>query len=60
VTGAQDENTLPTFARRWVDAANAKSAKARFVETPGLSHSTILQWPDIASSVSELVEATLR
>jgi pimeloyl-ACP methyl ester carboxylesterase len=60
VTGAQDDNTLPTFARRWVDAANAKSAKARFVETPGLSHSTILQWPDIASSVSELVEATLR
>jgi pimeloyl-ACP methyl ester carboxylesterase len=60
VTGTQDENTLPTFARRWVDAANEKSAKARFVEIPGLSHSTILQWPDIASSVSELIEATKR
>jgi pimeloyl-ACP methyl ester carboxylesterase len=60
VTGAQDENTLPTFAKRWVDAANAKSAKARFEEIPGLSHSTILQWPDIASSVSKLIEATNR
>ena len=60
VTGTQDENTLPTFARRWVDAANAKSARARFIEIPGLSHSTILQWPDIASSISELIEATKR
>ena len=60
VTGAQDDNTLPTFAKRWADAARANSVKARFEEIPELSHSTILQWPHIASSVSELIEATKR
>ena len=57
VTGAQDDNTLPEFAKRWVEAARAKSVKARFEEISGLNHSTIQQWPDIASRVSQLIEA---
>ena len=57
VTGAQDDNTLPEFAKRWVEAARAKSIKARFEEISGLNHSTIQQWPDIASRISQLIEA---
>ena len=57
VTGAQDDNTLPEFAKRWVETANAKSIKARFEEISGLNHSTIQQWPGIASRVSQLIEA---
>jgi len=57
VTGAQDDNTLSEFAKRWVETARAKGVNARFEEISGLNHSTILQWPDIASRVSQLIEA---
>ena len=51
------DNPLPEFAKRWVEAARAKNVKARFEEISGLNHSTIQQWPDIASRVSQLIEA---
>lgn len=60
VTGAQDDNTLPEFAKRWVEAASAKSVKARFEEVSGLNHLTIQEWPEIASRVSQLIEAASR
>ena len=56
VTGAQDDNTLSEFAKRWVDAASTKSVKARFEEISGLNHLTILQWPDISTRVSQLID----
>ncbi len=60
VTGAQDDNTLPELAKRWVEAASAKSVKARFEEVSGLNHLTIQEWPEIASRVSQLIEAASR
>ncbi len=56
-TGAQDENTLSTFAKHWVSDASAQGVNARFEEVPGLTHATILQWPEIANKVRELIEA---
>lgn len=59
-TGAQDDNTLPEFARRWAEMASATGVKARFEEVPERNHSTIQQWPDIASRVSQIIEETMR
>lgn len=59
-TGAQDDNTLPEFAKRWAETASARGVKARFEEVLGLNHSTILQWPEIASRVSQIIESTGR
>lgn len=56
-TGAQDDNTLPEFAKRWVDQAAARGVKARYEEVPGLNHSTIQQWPGMAAQVDELLTA---
>jgi pimeloyl-ACP methyl ester carboxylesterase len=56
VTGSQDDNTLPEFARRWVEHAASKGAKSRFEEVAGRNHSTILEWPEIQHRVNELVK----
>lgn len=55
VTGSQDDNTLPEFARRWVEQAAAKGVKSRYESAVGLNHSSIQQWPDIHQKVNELV-----
>jgi predicted alpha/beta hydrolase family esterase len=55
VTGAQDDNTLPIFAKRWVEQAVAQGVKARYLEAAGLNHSTIQQWSEIPQRVNELM-----
>lgn len=55
VTGSQDDNTLPEFARRWVALATEKGVKARYEEPGGLNHSTVQQWQGIPQRVNELV-----
>lgn len=57
VTGSQDDNTLPQFAKRWTEQAVARGVNARYEDAAGLSHSTIQQWPDIHVKVNELVNA---
>jgi pimeloyl-ACP methyl ester carboxylesterase len=57
VTGSQDDNTLPEFAKRWVEKASASGVLARYADAVGLNHSSIQQWPDIHSRVSELVKS---
>lgn len=57
VTGSQDDNTLAEFAKRWVEKASAQGVRARYADAVGLSHSTIQQWPEIQSRVSELIQA---
>lgn len=56
VTGSQDDNTLPEFARRWVEQAAEKGVKSRYLNAVGFSHSSIQQWPDIHQKVNELVK----
>lgn len=56
VTGSQDVNTLPEYARQWVEQAAAKGVKSRYEEAVGLNHSTIQQWPDIHLKVDALVK----
>lgn len=56
VTGSQDDNTLPEFARRWAEQAAAQGVRSRYENAAGLNHSTIQQWPDIRQKVSELVK----
>ncbi|MEK7347121.1 MAG: alpha/beta fold hydrolase [Pseudomonadota bacterium] len=57
VTGGQDDNTLPEFARRWVNQASTKGLPAEFEEAAGFTHSSIQQWPGIAPSVNRLSAA---
>jgi pimeloyl-ACP methyl ester carboxylesterase len=57
VTGSQDDNTLPEFAKRWVEKASASGVKALYQDASGLNHSSIQQWPDINSKVSDLVKS---
>lgn len=59
VTGSQDDNTLPEFARRWVGQAAEKGVKSRYETANGLNHSSIQQWSDIPQKVSELVKDLL-
>lgn len=59
VTGSQDDNTLPEFARRWVEQAAEKGVKSRYETANGLNHSSIQQWSDIPQKVSELVKDLL-
>ncbi len=56
VTGSQDDNTLPEFARRWAEQAAAKGVKSRYENANGLNHSSVQQWPDIHQKVNELVK----
>jgi pimeloyl-ACP methyl ester carboxylesterase len=60
VTGAQDDNTLPEFARRWVAAAAARGLRARFEAAEGRDHDSILAWPEIPQRAAELIEALAR
>lgn len=57
VTGSQDDNTLPEFAKRWVEKASSSGVHARYADAPDLNHSSIQQWPDIHSKVSELINS---
>lgn len=54
-TGAQDDNTLPEFARRWTEQASARNVKASFEAVAGVNHATIQQWPGIAQRVTEII-----
>ncbi len=60
ITGAQDDNTLPEFARRWTAAATARGLAARFEAVEGRDHNSILAWPEIPQRVTELVQALSR
>ena len=57
VTGTQDDNTLPMFAKRWVEKASAAGVLARYADAPGFNHSSIQQWPDIHLKVMELLNS---
>lgn len=56
-TGLEDDNTLPRFARRWVEQALARGAKARYEDVPGHGHGSILRWDGIAKSLQTLIAA---
>ena len=56
-TGAMDDNTLPLFGERWTQAASKHGAVVTFESVPGLSHSTIQRWPDLAARVARLLES---
>lgn len=60
ITGAQDDNTLPEFARRWTAAASARGLVARFEAVQGRDHNSILTWPEIPQRVTELVQTLVR
>jgi pimeloyl-ACP methyl ester carboxylesterase len=57
VTGTQDDNTLPMFAKRWVEKAFSAGVLARYADAVGYNHSSIQQWPDIHLSVTELLNS---
>ncbi len=57
ITGAQDDNTLPEFARRWTAEATSRGLAARFEAVHGRDHNSILAWPEIPQRVTELVQA---
>lgn len=56
-TGAQDDNTLPRFQQRWVDAAASRGVRAQAEEVPGHDHGSILRWGGVPSRVQMLVDA---
>lgn len=57
ITGADDDNTLPRFAIRWVERAVARGVQASFEEVPGFDHGTILRWDGIAQRLQTLIAA---
>lgn len=57
ITGAQDDNTLPMFAKRWVDAAAAKGIAAKFEEVQGQNHGSLQSWTGMADRLNNLVVA---
>ena len=59
-TGMRDDNTLPLFARRWVEQAAAAGAGARYEDVPGLGHAGILRWDGIARRVEALLASLER
>lgn len=59
-TGMRDDNTLPLFARRWVEQAAAAGVDARHEDVPDLGHAGILRWDGIASRVEALLAALER
>ena len=54
-TGAQDDNTLPRFAMRWVEQAAARGIDAVYVAVPGHDHASILRWDGIAQQLQTLI-----
>jgi pimeloyl-ACP methyl ester carboxylesterase len=56
-TGVEDDNTLPRFARRWVELASAKGVDARYEDVPGHGHGSILRWDGIAHHLQALIAA---
>jgi hypothetical protein len=56
-TGVEDDNTLPRFARRWVEQASAKGVDARYEDVPGHGHGSILRWDGIAHHLQALIAA---
>lgn len=56
-TGAQDDNTLPRFAQRWVEQATARGVRATFEEVPGHDHGNILRWDGIVPRLQALIAA---
>lgn len=56
-TGADDDNTLPHFARRWADQAAARGVRATFEDVPGHGHGSILRWEGIAHRLQALIAA---
>jgi pimeloyl-ACP methyl ester carboxylesterase len=59
-TGMRDDNTLPAFARRWVEQASAAGIDAHYEDVPGLGHAGILRWDGIANRVEALLAALAR
>jgi pimeloyl-ACP methyl ester carboxylesterase len=56
-TGADDDNTLPRFARRWVEAAAESGVSVMFEQVDGYDHRGIVSWPGVADRVSRLASA---
>lgn len=56
-TGTRDDNTLPLFARRWVERASASGVDARFEDVNDQGHAGILRWDGIARRVEALLVA---
>jgi predicted esterase len=56
-TGSQDDNTLPRFQQRWVEAAASKGVRAQAEEVPGHDHGSILRWSGLPHRVQMLVDA---
>ena len=56
-TGADDDNTLPHFARRWTEQAAARGVRATYEDVPGHGHGSILRWEGIAHRLQALTAA---
>lgn len=54
-TGAQDDNTLPRFAMRWVEQATARGIDAAYEDVPSHDHGSILRWDGIAQRLQTLI-----
>ena len=56
-TGVEDDNTLPHFAKHWVEQAAARGVRAVFEAVPGHDHGSILRWEGIAHRLQTLIAA---
>lgn len=56
-TGSQDDNTLPRFQQRWVEAAASRGVRAQAEEVPGHDHGSILRWGGVPHRVQMLIDA---